>query len=369
MVIYNMEIIFNLFKVKFTKLDELLTKHCKEIDKDSTINLFINFESVMKKLLSSNIEEYFKVKDEQRTYEMISNIINLISHYRLFFSKNNLYSKIFIYLSYPLDSKYYKNKNILPNYRNHYQHKYSKDPDTFIFSDVLTDAVSLTKIILEYIEGVYLITSDNLEASLIPNIVTKYIDDNSVNFILTTDRYEYQYVNKDFYIIVPKQDNSYIINKNNLIDTIKLEEKIVNKMNVDNNYYSFIYSLLGDKYRNIEKIKHVGLSTIIKMINKGLETNILSKDVYNINILSNIIKDEYKKLLLDNFYCVDLDTQYKLFNIKDLYTITSQIIDKFDNVSLKKINDEYFTNYPLYLMEITSSNNLIKKKEKKNIFI
>jgi hypothetical protein len=73
-------------------------------------------------------------------------------------------------------------------------------------------------------------------------------------------------------------------------------------------------------------------------------------------------------MLLNNFYCIDLDTQFQMLNIKDLYTINEQIVDKFDNASLKNINDQYFGSYPLYLLELTAADKLKKKKEKKNIF-
>lgn len=360
-----MDVIFNLFKVKYTKLDELIMRQCKEIGPDSKVNVFINLEPVLKKLVASNIDEYLKVKTEEKSFELISNIINLAAHYRLFFTKNKLYSKIYLYLNYPFKTNY-KNRLINPDYRKNYQHKYTKDTKTLVLSNSLENVLPFVKIILEYIEGVYLIESDYIESALVPLIVTKEYPSNALNFIVTTDKYEYQYVNKGFYIIRPKQDVSYIVSRKNLIEMIKLEEKVLTDKTVNPDLYPFILSLLGDKYRNIEKIKRVGLTSILKMINSAIENNIIGKDVTNINILSNIIKEEYRGMILSNYYCIDLDTQYNLLNYKDLYEITSQIVDKFDNIALKKINDQYFSNYPIYLLELTEAR-LIKKKP--NIFL
>jgi hypothetical protein len=89
-----MEVIFNLFKVKYKKLDELITASCPDLTKDSKVNIFINFESIMKKLASSNVEEYLRVKQNERSYEMISNIVNFAMHYRKFFTNNKVYSRI-----------------------------------------------------------------------------------------------------------------------------------------------------------------------------------------------------------------------------------------------------------------------------------
>lgn len=214
-------------------------------------------------------------------------------------------------------------------------------------------------------DGVYLIEADSIESSLVPHIIKKDTPANEINMIVSTDRYDYQYVNKDYYIIRPKKADSYMIDKNNLMHILKLEDKIVNNITVGSHFYPFILSLLGDKYRNIEKIKRVGLASLLKIIHGAIENSIISKDVSNINILSGIMKEEFKGLLLQNFYCTDIDTQFSMLNIKDLYSITSQLTDKFDNVTLKKINNEYFKQHPLFLLELTEANNLIKKKKRK----
>lgn len=362
-----MDPIFNMFKVKFSKLDEIISNNC-EISQDSKIKIFINLEPIFRKLLASKVDEYLKIKNDEKILEMVSNIINLASHYRLFFTKNKLYSQVYLYMGYPF-KEVLKNKSLNPKYRDYYKHKFTKDPRGMILGNTLNDAIPLVKVIIEYIEGVYFIESNSLESSLIPQVITDSEESNTVNFILTNDRYDYQYTNKDFYIIRPKQNESYVINKSNLIRILKLEDKIVNDIDIPSHFYPFILCLLGDKYRNIDKIKRMGLSTLIKTINSAIEENIIGKDVTNINILANMIKKEYQGLVLTNFYTVDLDSQMQLLNLKDKYVITSQITDKFDNATLKRINNDYFQQYPIQLIELTSANNLIKKTKKTDIFL
>jgi len=357
-----MEIIFNLFKIRFKLLDELLTKQCKELTPNSTINMFINFEPILKKLVSANIEEYLKVKKEERAIELMSNILNLTSHYRSFFSKNKLYSKIYIYFSYPILKNTYKNRMINVNYRKYYEDKYANNPKTFVLFQTLSTIIPLLSVITEYIEGVYLIKSNNIESSLVPYVLTNGYKDNSLNLILSNDKYEYQYVNNNFYILNPKKQDSYIVSKENVIETIKFEDKIVNNIDIDSNLYPFIKSILGDKYRNIEKIKNLGLLTIIKTLDKAIKKGIINNNTNSINILSNIIKEEFRNQLLINYYTTSLDIQFKALTIKDIYTITEQVIDRFDNLSLKNLNDKYFTQYPIQLLELTSSITLSKKK-------
>lgn len=363
-----MDPIFNLFKVKFTILDTLISENCKDITPKSKINVFINLEDVIRKLANSNIEDYLRIKDNERNIEFISNVLNLASHYRLFFSKNRLYSKIFLYINYPF-GVIYKNRLINLDFRTYYENKYSKNPNHFVLNDVLNNSLPLAKIITEYVEGVYLIFSDYIESSLTPYIITKDSNSNTVNFILTEDVYDYQYVNHNFYLLQAKKEESILVTKDNVFNILKAKMDVNNDKSLDSRYIPFILALLGNKKRNIQKIKGIGLSTIIKMVNKALDEQIISKDAFNINILANMLKPEFRKQLLDNFYCTDIETQYSMLNIKDIYTITSQIIDKFDNAALKKINNEHFQLHPIQLMELTSGSRfLTKENNKKNIF-
>lgn len=363
----DLGIIFNLFKIKYVKLDELILSHCKEINPKSRINFFINFESILKKLSASNVDEYLKVRNSEKIYEMIAEIINLIAHYRMYFTKNRLYSKIYMYMGYPFNITYL-NQEINPDYRSDYKHKYTKDRKNFHLSNTIELAIDHVKTILEYIEGVYFITSDSIEPSIIPKIILEENKENAINFILTTDRYEYQYVNKSLYILRPKQNDSYLVSKENVIKIIKLEEKLINDIEVGSNFLPFILSLTGDKYRSIGKLKGVGVAGLLKILDKGIKENIIGKDVTNINLLERIVKPDYVPLLRMNYLCTDIDSQFMRLNVRNKHSIMSQIVDKFDNVSLKKINDQYFRMYPIHLLELTEANKLVKTR-KKDIFL
>lgn len=361
-----MDVIFNLFKIRFNIMDELFSANDINLTRSDKVNIFINLESVLRKLHRSNLEVYLKVKKDEKIFEFVSNILNLAAHYRLYFSKQKIYSKVYIYLGYPFKSKY-KNNNFNEEYRKYYQERFSKNTKNVSFSNLFEDVMGISKTILEYIEGVYIINSNSIEPSVIPYILMKDKDDNFKNFIVTTDRYEYQYVDKDFYILRPKKELSYIITKDNVINQMKIEEKINSDLSVDSSYISFILSILGNKYRNIKHIKRIGLSTLIKLIRTAIDNNILGERTNNIYLLSKIIKDEYKEIFLNNYYCTDLDYQIKYLNIVDIHSITDQIKDKFDNASLNKLNNDYFNTYPIMLLELTSAVNLIKKK--KDIFL
>lgn len=357
-----MDLFFNLFKIRYNILEKLIPGCCTTISKDSEVNVYINLEPIVKKMISSGIENELKVKNDERVIQLISCIFNIAAHYRLFFAKHKLHSNVYIYYGYPYNANYI-NKEINPEYRNTTSDLMLKNPKTRSLRTVINDTIPLLKTILEYIDGVYFIESNNIEPSVIPYMFYKD-NEKKFHFLVTTDRYEYQYAMLDnFYILRPKVENSYILYKGNVIDQMKYEDKIVSDITTKPEMVSFILSILGNEYRDIPKIKRMGLSSILKLIDKGVDRGLISNSTNNIFILSRVIKDEYLEQVMNNYMCTDIVTQYSKIKSKDLYEIHSQIIDKFDNKQLKKLNDVYFNKFPLYIMEIQAALKL-KKQER-----
>ena len=365
-----MNLYFNLFKVKFSKLDGIIEKNIGMLPKGSNVNVFINLEDILRKLANPKVDEYLRVSGENKHIELISEIINLASHYRLYFTKNKIHSNVFLYVQYPFKG-IQKNSIFNKDYRKYYYHKFNNDISYFSLSEALHNAIPLAKIVLEYIEGVYFIESGNVENSLVPKVVMEHTNPVDLknmkvdaNFIVSSGIYDYQYVNHNTYIIISKQDDSEILTKNNVIDYMKRTNDILSRYNVSSTFIPFILSIIGNKHRNIYNIKGYGIKKVFKLLDAALTENLITENMDNINLLSGIIKSGYRDIIMNNFYCTDIGFQYKQLNAKDINDITSQIVDKFDNVSLKRINDEFFINTPLNLMEITAKVSDIKNKPK-----
>lgn len=360
-----MDLFFNLYKIRFVLLDELLNN--VEIDLTKEANIYINLEPIIRKT-TVNMDQELRIKNKERVLEFISCVINLAAHYRLYFSRKKVFSKVYLYLGYPFNINYINN-DLYPNYRNNYSNTFMSN-ESVGMKNILQEGLPLLKIICEFIDGVYFIESGNIEPSLIPLIINEEIDNskNCNNFIVTTDKYEYQYSLKDFYILRPKQKNSYILYSRNIMEQMMIEEKMIPNSELNQNIIPFILSILGSEYRSIPKLKGLGFKSIIKAINKGIDLGLISDKVNNIFILSKIIKEDFHETLFLNYLLTDLDSQYKKIKDIDKYNIIYQLKDKFDNKGLKEMNDEYFASYPLNIMEIMSSCKYKNKDKKIKLF-
>ena len=344
-----MDINFNMKKIKYVKLDELFNE--SKIDlRNGEVNVFINIGIVLNRLLTPKIDNCLRASNDSRGLQLISNIINLAAHYRLYFSSRRIRSNIYMYIQHPFDADY-KNGIYNTHYRNGYKFKYADNINNYIICDYIKTAIPLIKIILEYVKGVYMLEAGNIESSVIPYILGK--DSDAHNIIISTDIYDMQYCKYGYTVLYPKQDDSVIITSENVCTMMSKIYKFDMK---DASYHQipFLLSIVGNVDRSIYGIKGIGLHRASSLIQKAIDMNAIGKTTDNIDILVNIIKDEYVEQVQRNFCCIDVKSQYSDLNSKDKYGITSQLVDKFDNATLKMLNDKHFEENPLLLDALTS---------------
>ena len=330
--------IFNMFKIKFDMLDGWSA--LKGVKK---ARIFINLENVLKVLFNPRLNNFLiatgNTVDTKRC--LVSNIINLAQHYRLYCAKCRVENEVFLYWN--TASINYLNRTYISDYRSYYNNKIYKNESCSYISKCMDDIFDQLQVITSYVNQVYLITDDQIESGLIPYIFYRDQKDSSIkNIIVTNSKYEYQYILYDFDVWKPDRENSIRLTKDNIIDYLKEMNKIVSTDTVPVNYLPFIISLLGDKYRNIPKMNRVGLASIIKMINHGLKSFIITENTTNIDMLAGCINEKYRDMFLNNYRCTSLPHQYEAMSGSIERGIFDCVIDKYDDNALHYLNDKYF---------------------------
>lgn len=336
-------------KIRFEKIDELFMSSKINI-KDGKVNMYINLESILKHLMNERLDKYLRIQNERKVFEIIANILNLAAHYRLYFSSRKIVSNVYMYIQHPFNPEY-KNRKYNSDYRMVYKHKYHTNINNFIVFDNIGSAIPLVKIILNYIEGVHLIESGIIENSVVPYIIGHNND--TTNIILTSDPYDMQYGALGYHILYPRQDDSRLISPNNTMNHFSQLYK-VDTGSITPKQLPFLLSIIGDNDRNIYGIKGVGKTRASKLLCEAIDIGLIGPETDNIHLLLPIIKSQYAKDIEMNFKCVSVISQYNDLTEKDRYDVMSQCIDKFDNVALQQLNDEYFGEYPIMLDALTS---------------
>ena len=354
---YSVEAIFNMHKIKFSTLDEKLLPVING-NKDNTgkVRIFINLEMVFKYLFNREMETFLiECRDDDDVTKMIiSNIINLGQHYRLYFAKMKIPNEVYLYWNYNPKNKGYNNRKMIPNYRESYDKNLSNISDFPYMRKILLSSYNTLKYLVKYVNQVYLITSDVVESSVIPFVFYRDQDDTDkiMNLIVSDNVYDYQYVNHDFTILNPKRNSC--ITRDNVLSALedKYKRKSLPKLPIS--YIPSLISILKDSHRDIDKMKHCTVTTLIESIIKGIDELVITENTTSLDMISNIVCEEDREHFQNNYKSINIPMQYSEISSTDRFNIFNQVEDKYDDISLYDLNDRFFKHHLLMTIDTKS---------------
>ena len=149
------------------------TKNGKRIV--NTANIYINFESLYNCIRNTHVEKYLRVANKKEVNEiyrnMISNFINIVAHYRNYFSKSKIKTNIFLYYNnIPQSRVEYNNTALVKGYREHF-FKSLTDLDRTLSILSFGSLFDFMKILQSISKNVYMVGTDSVESSLVPMII------------------------------------------------------------------------------------------------------------------------------------------------------------------------------------------------------
>ena len=349
--------IFNMHKVKFDIMDRW-----RFIDKSvSRVVVYINLENVFRILMTPRTNNFLQaaasVSDEddymkQFSLSLVSNIINLGQHYRLWLTKQGLDSRIILYWNYPIPAEY-KNRKYIPTYRATHSERYGSNMEMASLLESLEKAYNFLKTCIQYINEVYLVDAGEIESSVIPLLLDKKVyqadGTSTLNILVSNNQYEYSYVNYGFKIISPsiKKKVPLLITDKNVIEVMKNKAGVSSVLTAPSSFLEFINAILGDSDRNIPKLTGVGIVTILKMINESIMKGKLAEHTKDVDMLTSVLKTNYAEVFSRNYRCTNLEYQLQDIEPIEFHKIKGFLIDNFDDNTLEAMNEKYFKKFPI----------------------
>lgn len=335
-----LEMLCNTCKVKFEYMDNLGVY--SNIKHHINTKIFINLDMVIKKIFTDDVEtEIRSMNKNDAALLILSNIINIAQHYRLYFLQYKQECEVYLYRNYPYGT--YENMDINNRYREDYFFNVYQNINYTGIRKAIDKGEEVLEIIIKYIENVYLCNTSSFDSSIIPYIIYRNKSKDCNWIIVSNDKYDYQYINYGFSIIHPKGKNSMLINSKNVFSK-KIEEFNTGMM-------SFILSCIGIKGRNIPNIKKgYGISRITKLISKAIDNHEINSNTDNIDLLISILPDEIQQIAYDNYKTIDVNYQYELLSESDKLHISLNEVNSFDRNAMNMINERYFLRYPIMII-------------------
>jgi hypothetical protein len=348
---------FNMMKIRYADYDRSIDEEHFLVPTDK-VNVFINFESVLHSI--SSIKDIDKKLILERNFPIIltAEALNLCAHYKKFFRQNNLDTKVYLYNT-DLNSSSFTIEDYNEDYRSYYSTKFMNNPryaylGEKLVSQIIPDVITIS----QFIPNVYFINTNGIEGSLVPLIISN-MDPSRKNFIVTHDIFDTQYqFNKNFMTHFIRKSPlgstlSYTIGKT-LVDSFRddINDSLINVLS-KKPFFFLLLSVNGDKSRSIEPIKGIGIKTVVKLIQKGIDDGVITENTDSIELLIRIFPEELRDAILNNYNCFNLELQLTTLKKTHFFDIESQLIDRSDINSLVTLNHGRFYQNQLMLEQLT----------------
>lgn len=355
---------FNGYKARYEIMNHFMLPICNS-QIVSSMNIFINLDDLFHILHNPLINDEFQVCGKDAPKQLLSNIFNLIGHYRYWAIKNHYSCKV--YAIYTTTIRSFKNNVYIPSYRDHFKIiNATENTKCYFVNNAIQLTTPILSVISKYVPDVYIIDSKYLEPSMIPYYIATEIHQADWNLLVSRDPYDLQYAYRNRWsLLTPKGDNSNVINQYGIWNYVNQKEKVF-KDEIDLHYPYSLYVLakavVGDRYRSIPRLRRIGWKTLFKMLDQVMEENLSAGETTLKLKLIEKVKGRSSltnEMINANLNAINIELQTESMMQIDRSLINDQIIDVPDYNNLQEMNRTKLMDYPINLQFLCNT------KEKK----
>lgn len=340
-------LLLNESKVKYDKLDELLSDQLSDIRFSQSVNIIIDLKDIFKKLF--RVDQPLDVNNPRIVEDISSDVINTIAHYRNYFYKKDKYSTFYLLYS-KTKCDYFK--TLLPDYKKEYYEKFNSEEMTDRKS-ILDRVVAVVEKICQNIPNCTFVDTYKFDELPYMRFIIERSQTNQINLILTNDEILYQLVDKHTFILNLKGIKSVLITEKNIYSVI-LKNK--DEYELSSNLYPLVLAIAGNKKYGFENIQGYAINRSIKLLMNLLDDGVcndISSIEPSINFDALNEKNKLHKIIIDNKDFIkknyDFITRYtsfyssKIIIEAELQTIPTRSVYNY----FLELNAKVFNTYPI----------------------
>ena len=362
-----MDVHFNARKVKFEDLNKL-TDGVSRSQSIHTVNLFINIDDMLHSLHRPQTEYEIQVSGgsvSQVILQLTSNILNLGAHYREWALRKGWYPYTFFVYTSAMNGPF-ENSMYVEKYRDYFIQTNSPLNQKFgVLNQAIPKALALVANICQYIPHVYAIDSSFQEPSVMPYTIAERFSKRDWNFIVTRDRYDFQYVNHPRWsVIYPDYaEESVLVTPANLWSVIAKKEKI--EPEYQKNYplsaYPIAVAIVGNPYRSLPRMRGCGWKTFYSILSEAEVQSYDSTSAGFEELLLLTLRKRFQTRRIGNLIdivnasleCIDVRRQSERGSEITETFVTTMMTDIPDYENLVTIDRCYFTKFPINIPFLT----------------
>lgn len=353
----NIEKCLNLKKVRYDIMNKILQRYQQNFPQEEKINIFIDIPSTIKQLYNpENIKGISGTIKKSEKYFIASNLLNMIGHYRHYFaSRWKCYTDIFFMYNSKIDKNIQNSFDI--NYNKSYYEKriFHDSPVYGDLTSLLQDNYKIMNVIIKCIPHAYFIDTSDIDYRCIFNYILKNITDKEeLNIILTTNKDLFQSVLFGNTIILqPKGISSSVVNYRSAIKILAGKSKTIEKhpeyLSLNPENLILIDSLINHKDHDIDGVRNFSYLKALKFLyDKNINADTIIKNKTSIKeLFEKYTTNDEIETIIKNFSIFNNQLLMERNEEKLNLLIPSCIVDFNDPEGIRKINEKYFSKFPL----------------------
>ena len=317
------------------------------------VNIYISLDDFYHRIHKPYTDLEFQTTGGAVSKQMVSNLMNLIAHYKNWAAKEGMQPVIFLIYT---TSRTFKNTVRIPTYREHFLKIMDPaNPEFFNINQAINNGYTILQVLTKYVHNAYAIDSSYLEPSIVPLFLSReYPAD--MHILVSRDEFDFQYVCFNRWtVILPRGDASTVVNKGNLWTRIQEANSIKEEYRFHPDLFVWAKSGLGDRFRGIPKLTRTGWKTLLKYLS-SVSNNDQSEDMLALQLDKFRDFVESKKIqdtnFNHNFYCTSVRQQVDAMMDYDKNIIKHQITDMEDINALQELNRTIFRDSPIELNKL-----------------
>jgi len=323
------------YKVISTILGELY-------DAPNGIDIFIDFDTFIKSL--STYQKYlnylpFSGAEAEVEVDLMSSFLTTLNHWKNFAKKWDHVRVIGIMNSFEMKNP--AERKQLKTYLVPYENKLKNDKYVQ-FKYYVSESVKKVQVILKYVPNMYLITSDEFDSLVIPNILDDYAKSGRKRIIITGNPlmtgYHMMPNTKVIYSKFRRNGSQQIADPVQIVQAISKvdEDDTVVEFTKNPVFYNLLNVIVGDFDRGILGLTQLGITTFAYNLLRGVEQGKIRNDPKSVESVLPVIDKVYHPYVLQNYPLVDLEAHTKMIPQSAIQNMKATMIDMVDIDGLQK---------------------------------
>lgn len=306
------------------------------------LDVFIDFNTLIKAL--SGYQKYlnylpFAGQDVQ--VDLISSFLSTLNHWKNFTKKWDNVRIIGIMNSFEMDENIAE-RSVLKSYLVPHVHMYKNDRFNQ-FTYFVNESVKSVQTILKYVPNMYLISCDQFDSYMIPNVLDDYEHSGRKRIVISGNslmtNYHYMPNTKIIYTKYRYKGMQQLTNPLDIVQSItKVDEDIVEEFTKNEVFYNLLNTIVGDFDRGIVGLTQIGITTFAYNLLRGVEQNRIHENPKSVESCLPVIDKPYHDYILKSYPLVDIHQHTKMIPKSSIQNVKSNMIDMVDIDGLRSLS-------------------------------